>query len=490
MAGYEHFFGLSHPAFSLTADTRFRFDSDSHRSALAQVTYALERREPIVVVTGEIGTGKTLLCRTVVERLERKTFLSVVSDPLLDPDDLLRHVLRDFGVISAGQTPPAGRHELVRALQGFLATLAPLQAHAVVILDEAQHVKTDVLEQIRLISNVQDARGTMLQCVLVGQTDLERLLARPELRQFKQRVTRHVRLDALDRSEVARYIEHRLAVAREPRSQSPGAKALARELASWEPGAREAVFTPEAVDAVAQISRGVPRTVNLVCDRALEAAYARGSHLVDVSIVNAAARALDLEPVAEPEAPILSVWPELAPTAVPAFDASMTTISATRATRYAVAAATILFASVAIWIGARTLRRPDVGTGASQAAPIVEKASGQGPEGSTEPATDAPATAPTTAATTASSIGTAATTPAPPAAGSFEIVVASFHTTARATEVAGQIATLGQPVRQRQANGWQQVLAGPYASAGEARAAQQRLEQAGFTDTKVVTASR
>src|SRR5262245_64214822 len=117
-SGYEQFFGFSEPPFSLAVNTRFRFESVSHRAALAQVSYALERREPIVVVTGEIGMGKTLLCRTVVESLPRRTFLSVIDDPMLERDDLLKRILEDFGVISSAGAVvvQATRHELVHAL--------------------------------------------------------------------------------------------------------------------------------------------------------------------------------------------------------------------------------------------------------------------------------------------------------------------------------------------------------------------------------------
>ena len=131
---YEPFFGLREAPFGLAPDTRFLFASASHSSALAQVGYALERREPLVVITGEIGTGKTLLCRTVLQQLRRKTFLSVINDPLLERDDLLKQLLEDFGVISKDRTKltEASRHDLVRTLHEFLRSLAPIQAHAVV----------------------------------------------------------------------------------------------------------------------------------------------------------------------------------------------------------------------------------------------------------------------------------------------------------------------------------------------------------------------
>src|SRR5229473_523282 len=140
VGGYERFFGLNETPFSLAPNPRFLFASDSHAAALAQVAYALERREPLVV-----STGKTLLCRTVPQRLERKTFVSVIDDPLLERDDLLKHLLQDFGVISKDRSrlTNASRHELIQTLQAFLTSLVPIQAHAVVIIDEAQHLQPD-----------------------------------------------------------------------------------------------------------------------------------------------------------------------------------------------------------------------------------------------------------------------------------------------------------------------------------------------------------
>ena len=293
---YEPFFGLNEAPFSLAPDPRFLFASASHSAALAQVAYALERREPLVVITGEIGTGKTLLCRAVLQRLQRKTFLSVINDPLLERDDLLKQLLQDFGVISKDRTKltEASRHELIQTLHAFLRSLGPIQAHAVVIIDEAQHLQPDVLEQIRLLSNIDDERGTLLQIILVGQTELEPLLSRPELRQLQQRVSRRFRLEPLNRDEVKQYITHRLALARErkPPSQLPGATELAQELADWT-GTNAAVeFTPDAIQAVSQLSGGLPRVINLLCDRSLEEAYASRLRIIDRPLIHTAARAL------------------------------------------------------------------------------------------------------------------------------------------------------------------------------------------------------
>ena len=542
---YERFFGFHQAPFSLAPDPRFWFQSASHAAALSQITYALERREPVVVVTGEIGTGKTLLCRTVLERLERKTFLSIVNDPLLERDDLLKQMLQDFGVLSKDRTvvTQTNRHDLIRALEEFLSSLRQLRAHAAVIIDEAQHVQPDVLEQIRLVSNIQDERGTMLQVILVGQTNLERLLSQPELRQLQQRVSRHVKLDPLSEPEVALYIGHRLAVARERQLQSniPGAGDLERELAEWERTNSESAFTPEAVRAVAQLSRGIPRVVNLLCDRALEDAYERRSRPVDAALINAAAQTLDLiaapqaaasTAAAEPASPATTstehhapttlddalstphdapvtlhdargtlnpastspMWPELVTSPAPTRDEPRPTGGTGHVRRYAIVAASLALVGAALWLGGRALNRRGEGehvqppaaavqpTTAPQAAPIVAA-----PSRDTSQPTASAAPAVTSRAPEAT--GTAMRSPEP-AGEAVEIVVASFHTAARAADVAAQIAALGEPVRRRTTGNWQQVLAGPYASSAKAQDAQQRLARAGFTGTQVVTTTR
>ena len=213
-------------------------------------------------------------------------------------------MLQDFGVISKDRTKltEASRHELIQTLHAFLRSLAPIQAHAVVIIDEAQHLQPDVLEQIRLLSNIDDERGTLLQIILVGQTDLEPLLSRPELRQLQQRVSRRFRLEPLNRDEVKEYIDHRLALARDgkPPSQAPGATELARELAEWAGTNAGVEFTPDAIHAVSQLSGGLPRVINLLCDRSLEEAYASRLRLIDRPLILTAARALGIGETATP----------------------------------------------------------------------------------------------------------------------------------------------------------------------------------------------
>ncbi len=331
-AGYETFFGLNESPFNLVPDPRFLFASATHSAALAQVAYALERRDPLVVITGDIGTGKTLLCRTVLQRLPFKTFLSVINDPLLEADDLIKELLRDFGVLARDPARFRGatRHQLVQTLHAFLSSLAPIQAHAVVMIDEAQHLRPDVLEQIRLLSNIDDSRGTILQIILVGQMDLEPLLSRPELRQLQQRVSRRFALDPLNKDEVQHYVEHRLELARQ------GEPAPAQANAG-------VIFKPDAIQAVAEISAGVPRVINLLCDRSLELAFDAQVHTIDGARVHAAARGLGIEkpdavaptprpaaPPAAPPAAVAAPLPHVAPetTAAPAVSAPAAAVPA------------------------------------------------------------------------------------------------------------------------------------------------------------------
>jgi len=515
--GYEVFFGFREPPFSLAPDTRFLFDGASHAAAREQVAYALERREPLVVVTGEIGTGKTLLCRSVVQQLERRTFLSIVHDPMLDRDDLLKQVLQDFGVISKDRTrlAPATRHELVHALQEFLLSLVPLRAHAVLVIDEAQHLQPDVLEQLRLLSNVHDDGGTLLQIVLVGQPTLEAVMSRPELRQLKQRVSRHVRLEPLGIAELSQYIDHRLAVARDG-ARPQGA----------------VTFGSEALSAIWRLSGGTPRVINLLCDRALEAAYEQQAQFVDAPLVEAAATELGihrgtpaaaalpapaLPTVAPPVEPPLIAWP--APDELPVVlgDASDLEPPRAQSRRVLVIAAAVVVVAAVAWFAVRgSTGSPPANPSFTAAAPPPAERQpppAAAPSADTSPATPAPgpSAAPPPVLTPAPSTppagavpsatlaqpGTpaagASTSPELPAAastGPFEIVVASFRTTTRAAEVAAELTALGQPVRQRSSDGWQQVLAGPFPTRESAQTAQARLDSAGYTGTQIVPAPR
>ena len=295
----EEFHGLRARPFSLTPDLRFTYYSRSHTHAVEQISQALKRREGLVVVTGEVGTGKTMLCRALLETFEARTFLSVILDPLLTVEDLLYQVLTDFGLVSVadrpGTRPPTsevGRHDLVATLHKFLASLIPLDAHAVIMIDEAQHLTGPVLEQVRLLSNFETDTAKLLQIVLVGQPNLDILLERPDMRQLNQRVARRFELVPLSPTEVHDYVERRLLVARQAPPDGRSGKVVEPEVV--DDGQSMVEFTPTAMTMVAAVSRGIPRLVNTLCDRALEASFERREHAVDRKTVRLAAARLRL----------------------------------------------------------------------------------------------------------------------------------------------------------------------------------------------------
>jgi type II secretory pathway predicted ATPase ExeA len=257
---YEPHFGLREKPFSLSADPRFLFKSRSHAVALTETVGAIHRREGLVVLSGEVGTGKTMLCRAVIDDLDRRTFSAFVADPFVSREDLLRLLLTEFGVTSegdAGALAGATRHELSCRLYEFLRSLAPLQAFAVVMIDEAQNLTLPLLEEIRILADLEgtidDRRYKLLQVVLVGQPELRERLKVPQLRQVNQRVTMRCELRPLGRQDVETFVAHRLNVA-------AGGTSRVR-------------FTAAALDALHQASAGVPRLINLIADRAMHEAY-------------------------------------------------------------------------------------------------------------------------------------------------------------------------------------------------------------------------
>ena len=276
---YATFYGLNEKPFSLSSDPKFLYHSASHDRATQRMLGAIRRREAMVVLTGEIGVGKTTLCRGVIEQLDRRTLTSFVVDPFESAEDLLKTVLIDFGVISRddlarGRLTNASRADLAAVLRDFLFSLAPLQAFAVVFIDEAQNLPVDLLAQMRVLADTEgDAR--LLQVVLIGQPNLLTTLARPELRQFAQRISVRCTLEPLAGDEIAGYVMNRLAVAG---------------------GSLRVEFDDGSLERVYELSAGVPRLVNLLCDRALSVGYGLSASVIDVRVVESAAEDLDLDP--------------------------------------------------------------------------------------------------------------------------------------------------------------------------------------------------
>jgi type II secretory pathway predicted ATPase ExeA len=279
---YEPYYGLTEKPFSLTSDSRFFYHSRSHAPAFADLVAGIRRREGLNVLSGDIGTGKTTLCRAVLQNLDRKTFSAFVPDPFASREDLLKVLLVDFGVASvddltSGRLKGASRTELSYVLYEFLGTLVALQAFAVVIIDEAQNLSVPLLEEIRILS---DADG-QLQVVLVGQLELREKLKLPEMRQVDQRVSVHCTLEPLGCDGVTGYIEHRLYTA----GGSPD----------------RIKFSSDAIETIYRVSGGVPRIINRICDRALHHGYSRRVGTIDRELVEAAIP--DAPPPARQEAP-------------------------------------------------------------------------------------------------------------------------------------------------------------------------------------------
>ena len=274
---YEPYYGFAEKPFSLTPDPKYLYRSESHANAFELLQYAIDRREGFVVITGDIGTGKTTVCRALLEQTDKKTLTALVLNPFLSDEDLLRVILQDLGVISRGEDRAGGRQpskqDLITTLNDFLLSLIPLGAHAVLIVDEAQNLPLSILEQIRILSNLETDKEKLLQIILVGQLNLVPLLRSPELRQLDQRVSIRYQLTPLTDEETGAYVAHRLAIATPSRS---------------------VVFTPAALKVVYEYSGGIPRLINMLCDRALLGGYSAQTTRIDEPLVKVAAEGLDL----------------------------------------------------------------------------------------------------------------------------------------------------------------------------------------------------
>src|SRR5260221_1612692 len=276
---YEDYYGFTEKPFSLTPDPKYLYKSASHANAFELLQYAIRRREGFVVITGDIGTGKTTLCRAILEQIDRKTFTALVLNPFLSEEDLLRLILQEFGVISRdeikrGRLAGVTKQELIETLNEFLLSLQTIGAQAVLIIDEAQTLPLQVLEQIRILSNLETAKENLLQIVLVGQSNLKDLLRKPDLRQLDQRVSIRYDLKPLSADETAAYVQHRLSVAG---------------------GGAAVTFVPKALARVHLFTGGIPRLINLLCDRALPTAHSSHSNPVSAHLVQTPASALELE---------------------------------------------------------------------------------------------------------------------------------------------------------------------------------------------------
>jgi len=258
---YCQFYGLKERPFNVTSDPAFFFFSNKHKEALAHLSYGVSQRKGIIVVTGEIGTGKTTLCRFFLNKLEKNVKTAFILNPYLPEIQLLEAIINDFGINIKDKTS----FSFVSELNKFLLNESGDGNNVVLIIDEAQNLKSHQLEQIRLLSNLETEKDKLLQIILTGQPELNRRLNLYDLRQLQQRITVRYHITPLDKDEVKGYMEHRLNIAGSSMDKTK--------------------FSAEALEEIYNFSEGTPRLINIICDRALLAGFVAGAREIDFNIM-------------------------------------------------------------------------------------------------------------------------------------------------------------------------------------------------------------
>ncbi len=262
---YLEHFNLTERPFSITPDPRFLYMSARHREALAHLLYGLGDGGGFVQLTGEVGTGKTTICRCLLEQIPENVDLALVLNPKVTVIELIETVCDELGV--SYDANGVSVKSLTDVLNRYLLDAYARGRHTVLIIDEAQNLSTDVLEEVRLLTNLETATQKLLQIILIGQPELRTLLAREDMRQLAQRVTARYHLEPISREETSAYIKHRLQIC----------------------GSTQAVFNKRAVDKIQRLSGGIPRLINVLCDRSMLGAYVEGKTQVDTKVVKKAA---------------------------------------------------------------------------------------------------------------------------------------------------------------------------------------------------------
>ena len=273
---YAQFYGLRESPFALTPDPRYLFMSEAHKEALASAVYGVQERKGFVLILGEVGTGKTTLIRHLLGRFGPNIRSVFVFNPAVSFLELLQLMLRDLELTC----PSMRRVEMIDTLNDYLLKEAAAGRYVVVIIDEAQHLSPTVLEEVRMLSNLETARGKLIQILLVGQPELGEKLGRPELRQLRQRISLVAELKPLSYEDTVQYVTHRL------------------EVAGREGGG---VFSSRALKVIYRASGGIPRLVNVICDKALVLGYGAGAKVVKARIVKEVLK--DWKPFQRPAAP-------------------------------------------------------------------------------------------------------------------------------------------------------------------------------------------
>jgi type II secretory pathway predicted ATPase ExeA len=272
---YSTYFGLNEAPFNITPDPSFLFQSASHQEALAQLQYGIRTRRGFIVLTGEVGTGKTTLIQALLSQLPESTHTALIFSAISSPIDLLRYVCEEFRLVEPMQGL-RDSHDYTYLLNEFLLEKYREGANAVLIIDEAQNLSAEVLESVRLLSNFETTKDKLLQILLVGQPELNDRLNTPQLRQLKQRVSLRHHLRPLSLSECQEYIANRLKLA----------------------GGSANIFLIKSIEAIHQYSVGIPRLINVICDNAMISAYALERKEIDPRFIQEVADDLCLTNVA------------------------------------------------------------------------------------------------------------------------------------------------------------------------------------------------
>ena len=266
---YKSFYNLQRNPFEITPDPSFLFPTPRHNEALASLYYGVTAHRGFVVLTGEVGTGKTLILRSLLGLLQRRDVaFALIFNPTLSPLEFMRYILGDFGLPVAGKA----KDELIHVLNDFLVQRHQRGLTTILVVDEAHHLSPEILEEIRLLTNLETSQQKLLQIVLAGQPELDQKLDSYELRQLKQRIALRCHLDALSLDETVKYIGRRL--------QISGAPVVGQ------------IFPEAAIEAVFRYSRGIPRLINTICENALLAGYAKQAATITPEIIDGVARDL------------------------------------------------------------------------------------------------------------------------------------------------------------------------------------------------------
>ncbi|MGA9416143.1 MAG: AAA family ATPase [Terriglobales bacterium] len=276
---YKSFYNLQRNPFEITPDPTFLFPTTRHNEALASLYYGVTYHRGFVVLTGEVGTGKTLILRSLLGLLQRRDVaFALIFNPTLSPLEFIRYIAGDFGLPVAGKA----KDELIHVLNGFLLQRHQKRLTTILVVDEAHHLSQEILEEIRLLTNLETSQQKLLQIVLAGQPELDEKLDSHELRQLKQRIALRCHLGPLSSNETKAYMSRRLTIAGAP--------------------AANEIFSGPAIESVFSHSRGIPRLINTICENALLAGYAKHAATITSEIIESVARDLRLGVVvAEPK---------------------------------------------------------------------------------------------------------------------------------------------------------------------------------------------